>query len=224
MEYLGEEYFSDEEQEFQDDNVFELPFKPPDWQNSLGFFLPLPTPKPAETRKVEFYELPDLPPLDWPKPTWRELVGLLGSGGPSSRAIAEKMHRMKTMDSAIPEEVLDAAAGEVTLADSRKATEKKLKQALTASQTKLLDTQRVLADTVEEKEKAVEENALLAEEVEKLKAELRLMGLKPPTSTSRSRQGREKKKNSSGEGGDSEEHRKMLKKKAAQLVKKLDGP
>lgn len=77
--------------------AFELPFQPPDWRNSLGFFLPLPTPKPTEARPVEVREVPDLPMSEPPGHAIQELVELMGTGGASSRAIAERLHKFSTM-------------------------------------------------------------------------------------------------------------------------------
>jgi len=77
--------------------AFELPFEPPDWRNSLGFFLPLPTPKPTEVQGVEQLQLPELPRRENPGQSMREVVELLGHGGASSRAVAERLHKFRTM-------------------------------------------------------------------------------------------------------------------------------
>jgi len=229
---LGED--DEEETQQKDDNVFELPFEPPDWQNSLGFFLPLPNPKPPiEIRPVQFLEIPDLPPMDKAKPVWRDLISLLGSGGASSRAISEKLHRLRTMDGAAVEEEEPQQEEKDKNKDNLSMMERKLKKSLNTEKGKLAEAEKKIAKILGDKEALDEAKKELEDEVEALRAKLEEQpltgrsgrshrGLGSPGGSPRPGESPKPRKDQFSTAGLSgEEKRKMLKKKANAMMKGL---
>lgn len=233
----------EEETQQEDGNVFELPFEPPDWQNSLGFFLPLPTPKaPIEVRPVEFLEIPDLPQMEKSKAVWKDLISLLGSGGASSRAISERMHRLRAGDGPAEEEELTSPGmpeDEGKVQDVQLSMlERKLTKSLKSEKTKVADAEKKIAKILGDKEAIADAKKELEDELEVLRAKLedqpltgrssrshRTMGSSPrPTgSSSPKAKGESPKLKGKDEfstaGLSPEEKRKMLKKKANAMMK-----
>ena len=129
-----------------------------------------------QATKVECYEVPGLPDTESPQVVWQELVELLGKGGASSRAIAERLHRWKTKDSSDLTEVEEEQKS-ATLA------EKQLKVQLKDTEAQVKEMSRRLSKETTDKEKAISAQRELKEQVKQLQLDLEdaVKGRRSPT-------------------------------------------
>merc|ERR1711934_953763 len=170
--------------EKKEKNIFELPFKPPDWAGSLGFFLPLPSPKPKEIRAVEFLEAPELAASEKPQDAWSELVDLLGSGGASSRAVSERLHKTRSAGAAGADQ--DEEEDAVISGSAADNEARKLKKELAKFQAKMADFEKRLMRESAEKDRALMEKKGLEAQVSRMKEDIELLSSMPRMSTARS--------------------------------------
>ena len=111
-------------------------------------------------------QIPGVPDLEDAQSVWQELVELLGKGGASSRAIAERLHKLKTKESGADLAEKEEEGKSATLA------EKQLKIQLKGVQSQVQEMGKRLSKESVDKEKALAQQRELKEQVKALQLEL----------------------------------------------------